>query len=451
VIQQAKALAKRVIQSRIARHSSMLLIANWVTTALAMVTSFVLARLLGPTNYGLVIIAYTIVGTIVNFLDIRVGEGIVRFVGNALAREERREAVSFFYVGVSADIALMLATLLVSAIIAPLSARLYPEPELVRRLVLIYLLTIPFSTLEESFTALVNVYKRFNLLASGMILISLCRTITLTLLAPHGLVAVMWGYVIVSAFSFVLWAVVGLWLLISNIGRLEGKIGRADYIGAWRQFLPFAFHTSVIASLKAISANVDVLLLGALRTAAEVSYFNIAHNAATLIAIPTVPAISVIYPELNEAWARQDTKRSKSLIRRFSLISLAVSSACWLFLIVTADWLVWLFYGEAYAPVALLIRILGFGVVLDSVFRWVRPMAMAQNKLPIVTYYSIATILLRIALLIPFIHYLGAVGAALTFDIIMGVMILMIVVYAMPRLGLSLLDIYGRRGDTWRS
>lgn len=429
----------------------MLLIANWVTIGLSMVTSFVLARLLGPTNYGLVIIATTIVGTIVNFLDIRVGEGIVRFVGNALAREQRREAMSFFYVGVSADVALMLTTLLVSAIAAPLSARLYPEPDLVRRLVLIYILTIPFSTLEESFTSLINVYKRFNLLASGLIVIGLCRMVTLVLLAPYGIAAVTWGYVIVSAFSFVLWAVIGLWLLISNMGRLEEKVSRADYREAWRQFLPFAFHTSIIASLKAVAANVDVLLLGALRPAAEVSYFNIAHNAATLISIPTVPAISVIYPELNEAWARQDTQRSKSLIRRFSLISLAVGSACWLFLIVTADWLVQLFYGAAYAPVGMLIRILGFGIVLDSVFRWVRPMAMAQNKPQIVTFYSIALILFRIVLLVPFIHYLGATGAALTFDIITVMMALMIVVYAMPRLGLSLLDIYARRGDTWRS
>ena len=98
---------RRITGSRIIRDSSILLIANWSAMALSMVTSIVITHLLGSTQYGLMILTMSIVNVIVQFLDIRTGEAMVRFMGNAVAREAKQEAFTFFTVGLTSDTALM--------------------------------------------------------------------------------------------------------------------------------------------------------------------------------------------------------------------------------------------------------------------------------------------------------------------------------------------------------
>jgi O-antigen/teichoic acid export membrane protein len=80
--------------------------------------------------------------------------------------------------------------------------------------------------------------------------------------------------------------------------------------------------------------------------------------------------------------------------------------------------------------------VLGGGIVVESVFRWVRPASMAQNKPQLVTFYGIITVVLRIGLVIPLIYYLGAMGAAWAYNAVIVVTVFLIVFYVMPRLGL---------------
>ena len=440
LVDRARELLRRALESRIFRDSSVLLVGNWVSTGLSIVGSIVLARLLEPTGYGQVILATTIVSTIIQFLDIRTAEGLIHFVGQALARGEPREAVSYFYVGLSVDVLLMLATLVLAVFVAPLAAGAYPDGELLRELVSIYVLTIPFVTLEGTFQAVLNIFKRFTLLAAGSLLFSLMQLVILVLAARSGVVAVMWGYVIASALSLVMWIAFGLPLLVRNIRAMGGSLRPQGYRSALRSFLPFAFYTSVTASIKAVTANVDMLVLGALRPVADVGYFRIARSAASLITMPTSQVSVVIYPELNEAWARGQLARARDLIKRYSLVTLVASSAALLFYVFAAEWLVRLFYGQDYfeaAPlIARLIVLLGVGIVLESVFRWVRPATMAQGKPQLTTFYSTAQIVLRLVLLVPLVYLFGAIGAALTYDLAVIWTVLLILFYVMPRLGL---------------
>jgi O-antigen/teichoic acid export membrane protein len=428
----ARRLFDRFARSRLLRDSSVLLVANWSATALGLLTSIVVARTLGDYTLGQTIIAATLVTTLIHFMDIRTGEGMIRFMGNALVRGERREAVTFFYVGLSADVGLMAATLVLALIAVPLAAGAYDQPDLIRRLAGIYILTIPFATLEESFSAVLNVFKRFNLLAMITILHALARLAILLTLARYGAAAVMWGHVGAAAFSFLLYVITGAWLLVRNLGTLRGQ----GFTAAWRKFLPFAFHTSLAQSLKSISENVDVLVLGAVRPPNVTSYFDIARNAANLITTPTTPVSTVVYPEMNEAYARGDLKRIRHLMRRYTAGTLAISGAIYAVLALAAGWLVRVLYGPEFLPAAGLIRILGISVVIQSALRLVRPAAMAANRPQIVTYYGLVSIVVRVLLLVPLAVWLGGAGAALAQVITTLLMVNVHLFYVLPRLGL---------------
>ncbi|MBN1119671.1 MAG: oligosaccharide flippase family protein [Anaerolineae bacterium] len=425
---------KGLIRSQIARDSGVLLIANYASTGLSVVTSIILARTLGAYNLGLVILAQTLVTTIIQFMDIRTGDVLIRFMGSAIVREKPREAATYLNIALLSDFVLMLVTVGITALLIPWASTFYQEPETIHRLAMIFLYMVPTMTIEGPFSSILNMYKKFNLRAAGTLIIGLVRLGVLVGFSQHGMEALSWGYVIVSTFSFLLWFVLAIWLLVKNLPTLRGE----NYREAWKQFLPFAFHSSVTTSIKAIAINIDVLILGALRPANIVSYYEIANSAASLITIPTAPVSMVIYPELNEAWALEKMDRVKRLIKKYTRATFIITFAIYAFLAAFANGLVRLLYGVEYMPVASLIRIVGLGWALESLLRWVRPATLARGKPQLATFYSVAAILVRIALLIPLIYFFGAVGAAWTYVLVVIFTIGLVAFYVMPRLGLGL-------------
>src|SRR5690606_24202190 len=172
VIERLRDLFRQAVSSRIIRDSSAMSVASWVSTGISVLTSFALAAILGDEGYGLISIGIALVSTITEFLDIKTSEGLIRFFGNALARGEKREALTFFYVALTADVVLMLATLAAVLLLGPASAEVYgPDADEIRRLVRIYALTIPFAYLQCSFDLILSVLKRVSFL-------SLWRTLT---------------------------------------------------------------------------------------------------------------------------------------------------------------------------------------------------------------------------------------------------------------------------------
>ncbi|MBZ0286009.1 MAG: oligosaccharide flippase family protein, partial [Anaerolineae bacterium] len=93
----------RIRRSRILRDSSVLFVGNWVNLLIALVTSALLVRLLGPEGYGAIAVAMTAVNFIITFIDAQTDEAVVRFMGAALARGERDAALTFFYAAVLLD------------------------------------------------------------------------------------------------------------------------------------------------------------------------------------------------------------------------------------------------------------------------------------------------------------------------------------------------------------
>jgi len=433
IIDRLRALFERGRASRIIRDTSAMTFASWASTGLSFLTSFVLAAILGDAGFGLISIGIALVSTITQFLDIRTSESLIRFVGNALARGEKREAITYFYVALTADVILMLATLAAVLLLGPESAVVYGEDaDTVRRLLGIYALTIPFSTLEGTFEPMLTVMRRFTYLSAGRVFNSVVLMASLIVGAQFGLEGVMWGYVAASAVSFLTWTIGALVEMVRTFDTARGE----GYLAAWRQFLPFSLHTSVTASLKAISGNIDILVLGALASPAVAGHFRVARSAALLISMPTLQASAVIYPELIEAWASQNMARARRLVTQYTRVSGWVSLAAYAFFLVTADWLVALFYPPDFAPVGNLIRILGIGVALDTMFRWVRPAAMAAGKPQIATFYNVAAMLLKVVSVVPLVYLLGAIGAALSYDLVVVVTVLLMVFDALPRLGL---------------
>lgn len=415
---------------------SALLTASWLRQGLALLTSVLLARAVGTDGYGQITIGIVLVSTITQFLDIRTQEGNVRFVTEALARDDRARAGAFFSVALGLDVLLMLATVGLLWLAVPAAAQVYDDPALVRSLARIYTLTVPFTTLETSFASLLIVFRRLKAYSVGSILTQSVLLAGVVLLRGEGVQVVMWAYVAAAAVGFAYWVAAGLHAQRGEFPllRLEGT--RA----ALREFLPFAFHTSLTESLKTIFTNVDVLVLGALRPAGDVGLYRVAMSATSLSALFVTPLRTILYPELTEAWVRRELARIRRILATWTLYGTLISLGMLLgFLLVAPLLLRWL-YGPAFVPAAPLITLLMLGYLFSNAFLWLRPLTLSAGRPGLLTYVTLLTSILRAGLAIPLIAAFGARGAAYAFVSTMAIYGLVAAFYALPKLG-----VWGRR------
>jgi O-antigen/teichoic acid export membrane protein len=423
-------LLKRILASRVLRDSGVIFIGRWVNLALSILTSALVARALGLEQTGLVTLAMASVSIVVQFIDVRTSEALIRFMGNALAREERDEALSYFHIGLLVDVVVAALALVIVLLIVPSLLNGYADRDRLLPLFSIYVLTTPFTILQNTFEAAFTIYRRFRLqtlLDIGMAVLSL---VVLVVLSASGMEAVMWGYVGVAVVNLSVTGGVSVWLLRRGLGGAAG----GGYRERLRQFMPFALHTSLMGSIKAAAVHFDALLLGGLRGPTDVALFDKARSALSLLSLPVSPVSSVVYPMMNDAWAKGDQKRLRYLIRRFMLFSLVVGLAGAGVFFVAADWLVVLIYGTEFAAAAGLLRIMLIGILLELVMGWVRTVAMVAGRPQLVTYTGLTAIIGRYVAAVPLIGALGAAGAAIGYNLGAGLSVLLNAVFVLPRL-----------------
>jgi O-antigen/teichoic acid export membrane protein len=169
----------------------------------------------------------------------------------------------------------------------------------------------------------------------------------------------------------------------------------------------------------------------------SVGFYKLAKSAVNLIALPVAPVTAVIYPLMNEAWAVGNLARVKVLIQRFMLYSGVITVGLTVMLLRAADVLVRVVYTENFLPVATLIRIMSFGVILESVLGWVRTAALSAGKPQLVTFTGTVASIVFIPLDFFLIYHLGAVGSALGYICAVVMMIVLNMIFVQPKLGLG--------------
>jgi O-antigen/teichoic acid export membrane protein len=228
-------------------------------------------------------------------------------------------------------------------------------------------------------------------------------------LLPFGVMGVAWSFVIVAGFEWMLTAGAGVWEFRRQAGTLRG----ADYRRAWREFRPFAVYGSLLGSLQALTSNLDVIVLGALRPPAEVGFYTIARSGAQVLSTALGPVSQSVYPLMNEAWALNDRDRVRRLIGRLMTINGGVSAAAVVFLYFTADWLVAVFYGAPYLPAGAVLRLMVIFIGLQTVTGWMHQMIIIAGYPRLDLASGILGTGFFLVLLVPFVQRSGAVGVAL--------------------------------------
>lgn len=398
-------------KGQIARGSTPLFLGNLFALGLSFAKSIVLARGLGPEMFGLLTYALALTTFAAQFISLRTGETIVRFVGGALAHEESSKSMAFFQVGLALDAVTAAATLLLIRFVVLPGIGAHPQRDVLQPLVSIYALAVPFILLQATFNSLIITLKRFKIAAFLRVAASSLEVAAVLLGLSRGVNFVMRNMVIAAVASFTLLAVWGSWLFWSRTKTWHGE----GYRAAWKEMQPFTVSGGLLGSLKALTTNLDVVVLGVLRPASEVGFYSLARSVVGVLATIVAPLLQAVHPLMNEAWVLKEWTRLRRLIVHFMLINGAIVLSAIVFLLFRANWLVEVFYGSSFTQAADLIRVLILSVGVQAVFGWMRKLVLISGHPGLDLAAGVIGTGSFVLLLVPFISVWGAIGLAVLF------------------------------------
>lgn len=403
-----------LLLKRVMRNSSYLFASNAIGAVLSIVT----ANLLGATGFGVLGGLTSFVTGINRLFSFRMGDVVVRYMGEALALGEKEKAAALVKAAMLVEALTSVAAFGFLALIAQPAATYVIKDPSVWPLMLLYGLSILANIVTETATGVLQVTNHF-------------RSQALVNLAQSVLVAVLLGVAVATQgdLVFVLWAyligkmILGLGPIVLAFGWLPSVLGK-DWLRAPFSLLPprrelarFAIQTNFSGTINLIARDSEVTWVIYFFGPTVAGYFKTALAIVNLVVMPITPFINTTYPEITRAFAARAWARLRSLLSRVTIIAAAWTGAAALGLVLLGrpllfqDWNVFgrsfHIYEPEYLPAlpVLMVLLIGFGFA--NIFFWSRPLLLAQGLAGLPLKVGFWSMLAKVALSFLLIQGLG--------------------------------------------
>jgi O-antigen/teichoic acid export membrane protein len=368
----------------------------WGSAALMMISGVVVARALGPSGYGSVVLAIAVVSLITTFLDLTLEPGIIHHGFRALAAGDVRGLRTMLRIALLVDFGMgLLVGGLIFALAGPLTDA-FANGELDPSLVRIAVVVIIAATIDGTTGAVLLLANRPDLRGWTMFAAGLARLVAVVIAVQLGggthevLVAYATSAFAGSAFqAYVAWRVGwSRWRSADSEPRVREWL---------RKLISFGIYSSLTTTIQGAERSVVPLVLGSLSGAAAVGIFNVALLPVTLAALATQPLRIALFPEQARQAAVHDHQGLRKTIRGVTTIGLAVALpaavAGWFLLPVLFPAI----YSDQFESATSAGRILLGTAVIQVVFAWAKSFFPAIGRPGIQTVYATAFAVLVIA------------------------------------------------------
>jgi O-antigen/teichoic acid export membrane protein len=404
--------------ARVLRNSSYL----FASYAIGAVLTIITARLLGAADFGILGIITVFVANINRLFSFKMGDVVVKYMGEALAREEKQRAAAVVKMAFLTEAGTSILAFFALVLLAPLGAVYFAHEPGSTPLFIIFGLSILFNLITESSTGVLQVTNHYR----SQAMINLLQTFLVAVLL--GLAAVYHAQLgIVLGIYLVGKVILGGGPILVALYWLPRVLGKDWYrvsltgLPPLRELARFALNTNLNSTVTMVARDSEHLVVGFFFGNAAVGYYKIALALINLIVQPINPFISTTYPEITRTFANRELGRLRTLLQRVSIISAAWTLSVTLGLILFGHQLLfqpWVFLGRTYevlsgyAPAYPLVLILLVGYGTANILFWNRPLLLAQGEAGYPFRVSFWAMLVKLALTLLLLPFTGIWAAA---------------------------------------
>jgi O-antigen/teichoic acid export membrane protein len=377
-------------------------------TVATLVTTIVVARGLGPKEYGVLLLAVAITTLVAMLSDLTFDEAVVKLGYRELSEGRTDRLRSLVSTVAAIDVAIGVCIfLLILATAAPLAALAGGSvaPELVRLAALAGLA----ATLDGTTTGVLLIAGRPDLRAWAMAFTSCIRLAAVIIaLTLGGAEAVLIAYAAAAAIG----AAGQAWVAWRVAWRHWRRAPSAPRQGGWvRELLRFGIHTSVTTTVIGANRWLVPIVLGSFAGPSAVGIFGVAFIPVLAAAGATAPLRLNLYPEQVKLATESRFSQLERSIAWYTRIALGLGVPTCVVAWFAAPWLIPLLFSAGFDEALWPTRIMLVAALAQLAYGWAKSFPAAIGRPELRTRVSIIE-LLGTLLLLAVLSGEGALGAA---------------------------------------
>lgn len=363
--------------SLLARNTLLNFIGQAIPLVVGVVTIPFIIRGLGTERFGLLSLAWVILGYFTVF-DLGLGQATTKYVAEALGRGDEDQVPRLVWTAVTVQGLLGLVGALVLVGITPLLVEhiLKIPPELMgeaRATFYLLALSAPVVLVSSSFSGLLGAAQRFDLVnavripASASIFILPLLGLILGLQLP-GIVALL----LVSRFIALL-ALVTLDLRVfQNLRKFSASFG------LFRRLFTYGGWVTVTSIVAPVLGSLDRFLIASLLSIAAVAYYTAPYEAVARLWIIPGSLTMTLFPAFSALWGIEERQRLERLFARSLKYVLLALAPIVLMLVLFAREVLQTWLGSDFAMHSVtVLQILALGILVNSLAQ--PPYALLQG------------------------------------------------------------------------
>lgn len=353
-----KEFLRRILSTATFRQSSLTTSGTIINGTLGALFYILAARILGPSDFGFLIVAITTLTLLADFADLGINNSLIRFVPKYI-KTKQKTAYQFLKLALELKFALFLILAFLGWTSTSFLATIVFKKEILTLPLQLAFLGAGGALLFSFSTTVFQSLQRFWIWNGIQITINLFRLLAIILLwyfANSNLINSMSVYIMMPFIGFV----------ISLLFMPRGFLGVKKEFSIAKQFFSYSKWVALFTVLASFSGRLDTFISARLLSPSEVGFYGAANQLVTIVPQIVVALGTVISPKMAGMGSRSELI---SYLKKTQLLSMGIA-ALGLLCMPVVIFMIPIIYGPLYAqsvPILFTILFLAMLVFLISI------------------------------------------------------------------------------------
>lgn len=362
---------KSIFTTATFKQSRITIIGTIINGFLGAVFYILIARYLGPSDFGLLIVSITTLTLIADIVDFGTNTGLVRHVSASL-KLDKEKSFRFLKLAIEFKLVIWILVLLIGFFLSPLIAKnIFNKEALIIPLRLV-MVGVGGALLFSFASSALQAFQRYFIWSVVNVTINFLRLIFIFALFSSGNMNLFSGLISYIAMPFLGFSTALLFLPISKILFVRHEFSVA------KQFFHYNFWVAVFTIIAAVSARLDTFLSARLLTGFEIGLYGAATQLVSIIPQLDSALGVVVAPKFASF---QDNKQMITYLKKIQLL---VSGFAFLGILAIplAVYLIPIIFGQQYTQmitpfiilyIAMLIFLISLPIHASIIYYFAKP------------------------------------------------------------------------------
>ena len=401
------------------KHSSYLFAGGIGSMVLRFAQNILVARALGAESLGIwsTIVSFSVI--VSSFFSFRTQEALTRYLVEFRIKNEWDKIRLLLATAITTDIASNIIPFLFIVIFSPIIATNLAEGQAQPILFILYATSFLPRSFDNTWYCVARDLKHLGKQSLRQIVITFVQVALICLLYFVQLLNLYTMGILISFISILNFIVVIIFL---NQELKEGynikimSLPWHNYLKSFDQlnnFWDFMFSTYISNTFSSLIKNADILILGNFTSNKEVGVYQLAKTLSSFLQVGTQSLTSIIYQDLNELIANDQTQKIIQELKRISMRLIPFVSLGMILIVLLTYPFILFVYGEEFIESYPLFIIISLGFTLSLTLFWAQALILSLDYHRFKVKVVMLSFFIELFFMLVFVPHFGSFAMAI--------------------------------------